>query len=546
MHPFQNFKKLVKSTTLSPKLFLYFLTPLNFTLFSIIIYIANKGIDLTDEGLHLMYANPDQNFNSPVNYNLLFKPFYFLFGVKLSIFSLRIIRLILLTISVLQLFLTISKLFFDKKLNTVFNLSLVGLAIFPSYLFGPQTLSYNSITLIFSTFIATQLIKLTFAPKNKWLIIKISCLIFIVYITKFTTAFLLIGISITVLFYRYWYSKNKDYIKSILYLGTITLLVFSIVGYLIPETSLTILIEHIKRPRGNNYALSSILLSLSISFLKTAPFIIIGYFAGKTLNSKSPYKVFLYSSITIFTFIILYVWNWSYGNEIINLPMFSSYFVGTVFCNSRLKFNNQKFIILFILLAFPFAIYFGTNNSPLIYSNMLLSFIIILVIIFESRVFKNGVVLFLFCGLFSYQFLNSTVRSPRRQLPITTCSEVIEFNNEKHYIPPQVKKYLLDLERVFKKTEIETNYVFGASRLLGEIVLLGKQFPSSPIWSLNDLNDWLMNNKLPNSFYLISNHPNSNYIFDNFKDYKITYLDSVKKQKYNGNTEIIRCYVLNK
>ena len=539
-------KHLYSSIIKLSKWFKYLLIPINLGFIAFLIYVADKGIDLTDEGLYLMFANPEQEINGMTTYNLLFKPFYFLFNLKFSIFALRILRLFLLITAALNLWRTISKVYFEGKLDTLFNYMLVILAVFPTYLFGPQTLSYNSITLILSLFATSAIILLTKFPERKLIIFKLSLILFGIYTAKFPTAFLLVGLTCILYVYQYWKTKEKAYIKGGLFfiLGLISS--FSILFFIFPETNITTILGNITQAHHESHSFGDMLIGWSVGLTKAVPFLLIGYFGGKILDSKSTYNSFYYALLTLLVFVNIYIWSWQNESVSLRLTMFSFFLLGTIFYGFSKRFKNENIILLTILIFLPFAIYLGTNVPPLIYFKIVVIFPLFLIIIFKNGIFKNGIILFLFCGLLAYEMRQELYRSPYRQDSIANCTEIIEYNGSQHFVTPKVKQLLSDLNKVFEQSPVQSEYVFSVSRLLGELVLTGKKFPSNPLWSFNELKTWSNKHKLPDTFFLITNHKEPNKVLAHFEKKNVKYLNAVKKQKYNGQTEEIVCYIISK
>lgn len=529
------------------KWFKYIIIPVNLGLIGFIIYVSDKGINLTDEGLYLMYANPEQEINSFITYNLLFKPFFFLFNLKFSIFALRVLRLFLLIIAALNLYRTISKTYFEGKKGSLFNYMLVILSVFPTYLFGPQTLSYNSISLIFSLFATSEIIQLTKSPTNKSVIIKLSLILCFIYLAKFTTASLLISLTCVLYVYQYWKTKKKEFVKGGIFFILSLIISFNIMFLIFPETNISSILGSITGAHNKSHSFSDMLISWSIGLTKLTPFLLLGYFGGKILDSKSRYNSFFYALFTLAIFVNIYIWNWQFESIKIRISLFVFFLLGTVFHGFSERFSNEKIILLVVLTFLPFAIYFGTNNPPLVYLKTVITFLLILVIIFENRIFKQGIVLVLFCGLLAYEMRDEIIRKPYRQFPLTSCTEVIEYNGSEHFIAPQTKQLISDLNKVFEQSPLQSDYVFGVSKLLGEVALTGKKFPSNPLWSLKELKTWSEKKyTLPDTFFLITNHKDPNKVLTHFDKLNVKYLNTVQKQKYNGQTEEVACYIISK
>ena len=115
--------------------------------FSIIIWIIDKGFDLTDEGYHLLGYSNNQEIGIPTNfsfYHLVVKNIFS--WINLDILNTRILRL---SLSIISTFIFIhgfhqlvTKYFKQNKYQYGQYLFLL-IGTFMSYAFGPQAISYN-------------------------------------------------------------------------------------------------------------------------------------------------------------------------------------------------------------------------------------------------------------------------------------------------------------------------------------------------------------------------------------------------------------------
>jgi hypothetical protein len=113
-----------------------------------IIFAMPRGFDISDEGLYVLLADPNQeNIGGIFNYDLFFKVIYKFTGLEFGIIGLRIIRLISYFIGAYGLALFWKNFFESQRLSSsIFLLALAGL--FAGYGFLPPTLSYNSISVV--------------------------------------------------------------------------------------------------------------------------------------------------------------------------------------------------------------------------------------------------------------------------------------------------------------------------------------------------------------------------------------------------------------
>ncbi|HLG36275.1 MAG TPA: hypothetical protein VI757_15455, partial [Bacteroidia bacterium] len=133
---------------------LSYFTFLVFLLFcTVIVWGMNKGFDFSDEGLYVLgFQKSQEIFFSPTYFHLLFRKLFFF--IELDIITLRAIRFIFyLTGSVffswglMQWIKIYSK---ETRLPSILFFSFIAVGTFIGYSFGPQSLSYNhlSVTLL--------------------------------------------------------------------------------------------------------------------------------------------------------------------------------------------------------------------------------------------------------------------------------------------------------------------------------------------------------------------------------------------------------------
>ncbi|MEB2779817.1 hypothetical protein U3A58_05375 [Algoriphagus sp. C2-6-M1] len=153
---------------------------------SLILFGINRGFDISDEGLYMLLANPDQeNIAGIFNYDLFFKLFYKLIGIEFGIVGMRFLRLLSCLIGAISLTIFWRNLNGANKLSVnLFLLSLLGL--FAGYGFLPQSLSYNSLTVVLACF---WLALISLHDKSHIQYMLIGVLLACVAYTKITTTF---------------------------------------------------------------------------------------------------------------------------------------------------------------------------------------------------------------------------------------------------------------------------------------------------------------------------------------------------------------------
>jgi hypothetical protein len=124
------------------------------TLLGVAIILAgiNRGFDISDEGLYVLLADPrQQNLAGIFNYDLFFKAIYRLSGYSFTVVELRVVRLLSYFMAAFALASFWKNISGQSKIRQeIFWLSCLGL--FSGYAFLPSTLSYNSLTVVLTSF----------------------------------------------------------------------------------------------------------------------------------------------------------------------------------------------------------------------------------------------------------------------------------------------------------------------------------------------------------------------------------------------------------
>ena len=154
-----------------------------FLLVFLLIWISNKGFDLTDESYYFIgyYNKIDPNLSVS-----FFHRIYYQFIGSNSIIISRIIRVILTLLSSFFLGYVVGAYFkFERKIESGLFVALFSIL---SYAFYPPTLSYNSMTIIlFNSVVILQFIY--FQKKSVIIPVILGFVLTLLILTKFTTIF---------------------------------------------------------------------------------------------------------------------------------------------------------------------------------------------------------------------------------------------------------------------------------------------------------------------------------------------------------------------
>ena len=327
-----------------------------FTFLSVLVILLgiNRGFDISDEGLYMLLADPEQqNIGGIFNYDLFFKFFYKITGLQFGIVGLRIIRLLSYFLGAFSLTHFWKNVQHQKALSfSIFLFALSGLLA--GYGFLPPSLSYNSVSVVAVCF------WLAIVSRNELRLLQWFLLGFVFLLLFYAkiTVFLSLGL-LTILFFL----LKKSI--SILKLGMLLLplLFFEAIFYILfQENALTRLTAELGfLHQREDYNAISMINYTSVGgfwiFLSGALFFV----AAKLKKLGFKYHVVVLglallalASVFYLTFITS---EWSH---IVMLATFAgiSWQLGSL--DAR-DFLRRELLVVLILFLLPFILHFGSN-----------------------------------------------------------------------------------------------------------------------------------------------------------------------------------------
>ena len=522
---------------------------INLAAVALILYATNKGIDFSDESFHLLFSSSlDQPVNfSAYKYDILFKSLH----MEFSIMEIRLIRFFSLLMGVAFLSNTIIKKFSSKKVNPFITINSILLATIIIYVRGAHSLSYNTIILILTIFLTGLFLKSLASPK-KWLPpVLSSLLLYGVYVTKFPSSILFLGLILGALFL--FALKDKAYWITLRNYLICLIVVWGILFVLHPKTKILTTLDVISNLNyGDDYSIASMLNSFFLELVYLFAFFCFGIlirFFHSTVKFKHTYS---FTLCLIFVGLgYSYFVNWQVHFASIRIPLFLMLLNG-FYVQSFMELELKLKIVILIMFATPFTLAFGSNNPLNIHLNYFTPFWIIVI---ATLALKGDLQSFLaptllFTSLLvSYEIRDNLIRHPYHQESLSQNTELIQYNGSNHYISKQSKENLDKLKNLLKESPHESEYMLAVSRLVGEVLFTGKKFPSTPIWSKDRLDDWLKNNpNLPEKFYFLSNHSQNLTLklIDKIKGYNQMKIGEYIRENHVQKKETILLYFLSK
>lgn len=319
---------------------------------AIILAGINRGFDISDEGLHILLANPLQENKAGIfNYDLFFKAFFRLTGHTFSILELRLIRLISYIIAAFALAGFWKNISGQSKIKAeIFWISCLGL--FSGYAFLPPTLSYNSLAVVLCCF---WLFFMTREQKTFTTIVLLGLLLALLVYVKISLA--LIFFPFTFLILIFWQKVKPTYT-----LGLILPLIFLelLFGIALGENAWLRLQEGIPlNTQRNGYQFALMLKSIAVGgfWLVLTAFLFFGI-AHFRKSRSSPYttmKLVAAYALILIGFLTHITDEW---NHLILLAWAGLFGYQAGLGTFRITKTN---VWILLLILFPFILHFGSN-----------------------------------------------------------------------------------------------------------------------------------------------------------------------------------------
>ena len=518
---------------------IFYLAILNIIIIAVILKSLNKGFDITDEGGFLLsYQNVDIYRGGIYNYHIIINKLTRFLNP--GIIEYRFITLILTMISSLVLsfgFYKWGRFKYSKTniyLSFIFIFSFISIGNFLIYFSGLQTIHNNTLTnFILQVNTGLILFLLSFHPKglvkskiNILILLIIGILCAFSFFIKFSTG--IIQVVVYQIFIYIYFKKrpsnNKYFLSSILLVGFfIGLLLYFSFFQRFNEWRFNFRNEYLMLPDHSPLMLLNTYINDILYFFK----FFLKYFswllffpainiANKLypnyfnfLYRKPFFNIFLIISFIIFSYEIYY-FNF-YRSTFATSPWINSYFYIIIICfiflllfsflyNDKLltKINYfHEILILLILAITPFIGAIGTANP--IFLNVLSHaapwFCIILVLFFYiSKYIDNKIILSLFiifpATITASQIIDGNIFKPYFSIFNFNKSNYFDQNQEVRELPRlkninidiKTKKFLLELNHIFKKNNFKNQYPIFGFHLPGIVYLLGGTSPGMPYY----------------------------------------------------------------
>lgn len=432
----------------------------------------NRGFDISDEGLYALLAVPDQENQAGIfNYDLFFKLFYEITGIEFGIEGLRMLRLLSYLLAAISLTYFWRNFTGDSKFS-INHFFIFFLGICAGYGMQPQSLSYNSLSVVLACFWITLI-----SHKNRSFFrdLLIGLVLAMLFYVKITSC-LGLGL-VTIIFFNY---KGQLDLKSILGFMLPFLVMESIFLLFLNNIGLCRLFEAIdKIGRREDYQFSQLFkYSLVGGFwllIVSFPFFAAGYtrsFNSLISNGLLCVGIVIFFVVSYFTMITA---EWNHIVLLLSAGAIAFY-IGL----ARLKniSENQKAIIG-ILMLLPFLLHFGSNVYWLRLGIHYWIFWLVIIVFLSNGLQPLRQKLLHSCiAIVTLTIVSNGIWfHPFEQEPLWHSTEVWEYKPGKTIL---LSKDQIHLLREAKQFVLAQNSLLVFYKIPGLAYLLDKVIPKSP------------------------------------------------------------------
>lgn len=465
----------------------------------IIFYALDKGFDFSDEGMYLLMADPFQpNESGLLNYDLFFKLIFELTGFRFGIVDLRILRLFLYVLAagfILRFWLALFPEDGDNG-NSPFLFPLFLLSLFAGYAFLPQSLSYNSLTVVVSCLLLGIYGRMYWKEERKlsplFLTGLLLAFLFYIKITVFF-AFLVLVLVLEGL--------DKKKIVHILFPVLLPLVLMEIVfGLALGKSGFLSLVEGFQLSQlREGYGLLHVWKSLIVGMIWTFLIFGSGVFGGLALQSGTQKKrmVYIFSSFSFAVFSLYWI---TITEESTYYALFSIlFFMGFLLMYPTKKPINPKINVLLLVLFFlPFVLHWGSNVYFMRLGVHFLFIWVLWIMVWlrtygESSQLKKAAWVI---GMFLLPFvLDGLWWRPFGQQSVFHQTEKFVYQENKSiFIDRDQIIYLQNLKGILEVLRVGNLEVLPLYAMPGPLYLLDRQIPKTPgIWNLSHFETYFAN-----------------------------------------------------
>lgn len=412
---------------------------IGFNLVTLLYIISNlgRGFDFTDEGFYLLWIDSPYSYSGSLTlFGYFFHPIYLL--LNKSVFLLRTFNiLVVYSLTTTAFYLILNKISINKIITIALSTSLSFTSL--SYnLMIVATPNYNSLTLIASLFFVVSILLINDNSKKNigWILVVVA--IWLAFLGKATTA-----AGLTLLTCILAIIQNKLINKNILY-SLVTAVIVFLLSFILTDFALfdllksglqskDILVGHTNEIiRIESYALPFIqfiqlvVFSLFFTILCWASTTTIKYLQGWWLTSLigAPLLIYVYISYLGYTI------NWFTNFNLVVFYLIVSFPIVMLLIVKNKIENVEVNVILYIftLLAIPYVIVLGTNNSYNVVLPYYVVFIVMALFYLIQSSLKNISIKFTIPIVILFQFISISLINYSWDFPYRQDTKTLDQN----------------------------------------------------------------------------------------------------------------------
>lgn len=459
--------------------------------FGVIFFALNKGFDFSDEGMYVLMFDPLQpNVSGLLNYDLFSKLIFQTTGFRFGIVDLRVMRLLLYVLAagfVLRFWLA---LFPEdgKNGNRAILYPVFLLSLFGGYAFLPQSLSYNSLTVVLSGFLLGIYGPAYWDGKSKFSILLLTgVLLAFLFYTKITVFF---GLLLLILVFELLAKKKIVHILFPILLPLF--LMESVFGLVLGKSGLVSLAEAFQLSQiREGYGLLHVLKSLFVGFFWTVLIFGSGVFGALAFQNgiRNKRLVFALSSFSLAVFSFYWI---TITEESTYYALFGIlFYMGFLSMKKSIRPRDPKVnVLLLVLFCLPFVLHWGSNVYFMRLGVHFLFLWVLWTMVWlrtygEFPQFKKAA---LVISVFLLPFIVDGLwwRPFGQQSIFHQTERYIYQENKIIFIDQEQILYLQNLDANLKTLQAKNLEVLPLYAMPGPIYLLDRQLPKTPgIWNLS-------------------------------------------------------------
>lgn len=455
------------------------------TIILTLLWSIDKGFDLADEGLHYALSNPKTtNNNGLFNYDLFFKLFYAISNFEFGIIGLRLLKFI----SLVLLFILGLPLFRKNNFSVLDKLFL-AIAIFCSYTYLTQSLSYNTISfiIVLSYIYTYSILNNSSVSRQNVLLLLMAILSSLCFFSKPPLSLVLLGMTfmLTTISFSKLLWRRILFQFFLIVMGYVGVqLIFQIV---FPDyTFFKVLKDAMELSTYyGSYNKSILIKRLVVSFKWVFVLSLTGWIVAYVLKTKQlELKKIIIAFLSIAVLLSYFFISHSSSNEFdvfqYGLMILSALAIGFFLCFTKsINFNWQKSILLLLLFVAPFICTLGSNVYFFRSGQQYLFFWFTLLVYLNNTsvsIPKQYVLLlyFIFSGYITVKVFNNVIVNPDNQPKLSDTFVNYNYGYGKNIkIDKDQANYLTHLKIKLNKYSPNRKEIIGLYAMPGDIILTG-------------------------------------------------------------------------